>query len=66
MIFKSHHEINELATKQMGKFSVYVSNRLEMISKEDDVIWEFVYKKFVTMQSNRRSRILQLHGRISK
>lgn len=40
--FKHWHQILELATKQIGKPSVYISNGLEFITPKDESIWRFV------------------------
>ena len=38
-----------LATRHMGKFSVYVSNDLEYKSPKDDEIWNFVVSEVVRL-----------------
>ena len=40
--YKNWHEVNALATKAMGKPSVYINNGLEFNTTEQDHMWFFV------------------------
>jgi hypothetical protein len=45
--------VNELATKQVGKFSVYVSNGLQFEDPQEDKIWDFVILELVRLFGNK-------------
>lgn len=47
--FKQWHDVLGLATKAMGKPSVYVNNGLEFNSPEDDEIWFFIQKELASL-----------------
>jgi hypothetical protein len=43
--FADGHTMAELSTKQVGKFSCYVSNGLVMTEPKDNIIWEYVIEQ---------------------
>lgn len=47
--FSSWHQICSLATKQVGKPSVYVSNGLDFLDPKEEEIWKFIIAAVETL-----------------
>jgi hypothetical protein len=53
---------HELATKQKGKFSVYVGNSLNMHCPKDVLIWEFITKSLINLYGERSEAYYDVIG----
>lgn len=47
--FKQWHDVLGLATKQIGKPSVYINNGLEYNTPEDETIWFFIQSELASL-----------------
>ena len=43
--FVPRSETNSLAVKQVGKWAVYISNGLDVITPEEIAIWDYVHRE---------------------
>lgn len=47
--YANWNTVNELATKQVGKFSVYISNNFEYVSESENLAWDFVIQEIANL-----------------
>jgi hypothetical protein len=60
--FANWNEQQELATKQKGKFSVYISNGLDFES--DNVIWKFITDSLIGLYGERTKDYYDVVGNL--
>lgn len=56
--------VNDLATKQVGKYSVYISNGLVFDSDEDDIVWNFLLIELTKMFGDKTPEFFDYVGNI--
>ena len=62
--FADWHDVAQLATMKIGKFSCYVSNGLDFTSIEDEAIWKFVLESLRDLYGDKTPKFYEYAGGI--